>query len=327
MLITLLGYTDRGHTNWYSWNRFAHVFRTLGFEVEWTSVPQSRSQNRLWICWREPSAEILIGEGLVRPGDIVFQKLHAFDVEQGIDYGTDPAAFLQKWHWPVYQSLERLVDAGVPAYGFGCRTRVEEFPEKHRIVRKLGDRIFWMPYGSVHVSYSELPKLSPILSGFTRDIGYVGSRWGWPGMGNLDTMRDFLDPLLSGHVSTVEGHFGTPRGRISESEQRRVLQSSRLCPIVHAPFWRAEHGVQDRFWTVFALGRFGVVDNEGVFSFFSPSEVVCAIDPEEYKDKSLYYLSHVDQQAKYIRRIQERIRSEYNFYNSWQSILNRLGLL
>ena len=38
MIVTLLGYTNTSHTNWYPWNRFYDVFTTLGYSVEWTEL-------------------------------------------------------------------------------------------------------------------------------------------------------------------------------------------------------------------------------------------------------------------------------------------------
>lgn len=329
MQVTLLGYT-KWHTHWYSWNRLAHVFSTLGFQVEWTSSPVSGSQNRIWICWREPNAETLLDSNLVRPGDVIFQKLHPFETEDDVSYGENLQEFFRDWHWPVYRSLERMVDNGSYVFGFGCHTRIDGFTEKARIVNKLRDRIFWMPYGPVHYSLQELQHATPVLDGFEYDLGYVGSRWGRSGMGNLDTMARYLDPLsgllsLSHRKVCIAGGIGSKY--VTEDEQKIILRKSRLCPIVHAPFWQMEQGVQDRFWMVFASGRFGVVDNEGVYEYFRPSEVVYAASPGEYLELSLYYLRNVDKQTPFIERVQERIKKQYNLYVSWRNALNALRLL
>ncbi len=323
-LITLVGYTEWWHTNRYSWSAFAAIFRHLGFDVEWTSAPAPSSRHRLWICWRRPSAEALVNSGLTVRGDIVLQKLHAFEDETEIDYGDDPEAFFRTWHWPVYASIERLLEAGVEVYGFGCKTSFAEFPEKARIVRKLGPRIFWIPYGSAHVWPDDLARMRPVMDEFCYDIGYVGSRWGRPGMGNLEAMERFLDPLLVGRTQVVAGNFGSDLGQVDEIVHRSILTKSKLCPIVHAPFWRAERGIQDRFWTVFSFGRFGVVDNEGVYDFFDRGEVVCAPEAGEYVERSLYFLTHPEKQRSYIERIQARIAAEYNLVNSWKRILTSL---
>lgn len=323
MLITLMGYTQ-WHTHWYSWNRFCHVFKTLGFDVEWTSSPQPSSQQRLWICWRKPSAEDLYASGIVKQDDIVFQKLHPFSDETTTSYESDALSFLKAWHWPVYLSLERMVEEGKRVYGFGCATRVSGFPEKERIVQKLQGRIFWIPYGSVHFSLEEIQSSSPVMDSFEYDTGFVGSRWGRPGMGNLDSMEAYLDPLATRTSSAISGLIGS--NYVSELELKSILKHSRLCPIVHAPFWKAEQGIQDRFWTVFTAGRFGVTDNEGIYRFFGEDEVVVGLSPDEYLEKSLYYLKHVDKQLPFVLSAQRRIKSEYNLYFTWGNILKLLKL-
>ena len=81
----------------------------------------------------------------------------------------------------------------------------------------------------------------------------------------------------------------------------------------------------DRFWTVFSLGRFGVVDNEGVFDFFNEDEVVLETNPEEYVAKSLYYMKNVEKQLPYIEKIQKRIKAEYNQHEVWKNILKQIN--
>lgn len=81
----------------------------------------------------------------------------------------------------------------------------------------------------------------------------------------------------------------------------------------------------DRFWTVFSLGRFGVMDNEGILDFYNEDEIVLATSPEEYFDKSMYYMNHVDKQLPYIEKILSRIKTEYNQYEVWKKILQKIN--
>ena len=102
---------------------------------------------------------------------------------------------------------------------------------------------------------------------------------------------------------------------------KEILSKGKLCPIIHCPSWIAERGIMDRFWTVFATGRFGVCDNAGIYEFFDEDEVVCAEDPAEYVDKSLYYAENVDKQLPFIEIAQKRIKEEFNFYVTWPKII------
>ena len=52
-------------------------------------------------------------------------------------------------------------------------------------------------------------------------------------------------------------------------------------------------GVQDRFWSVFTSGRFGVSDTEGVYEFFNEDEVVVCTDPNEYYLKTHSQISNL----------------------------------
>ena len=65
----------------------------------------------------------------------------------------------------------------------------------------------------------------------------------------------------------------------------------------------------DRFWTVFSLGRFGVIDNTGILDFYNEDEIVLATEKEEYIDKSLYYMNNVEKQKPYIEKILKRIQT------------------
>jgi hypothetical protein len=103
-----------------------------------------------------------------------------------------------------------------------------------------------------------------------------------------------------------------------------ILQSSKLCPIIHAPSWIAEKGVQDRFYTVFSAGRFGVCDNPGVYEFFNENEVVCEPDATKYVEKSLYYIENYKEQQPFIESVQYKLKSKYNLFIQWQDILSKV---
>lgn len=324
-LITLLGYTEPGHTNWYPWNRFREVISELGYDIEWVELDDVElvARRRLFICWNSPDSEQLVRSGKWQPHDVVLQKVTSLGrTDNKVNWGDDPKGFFKTWKWPLYRKVERLLDSDVAVYAFGCRTRSEDFPEKHRIVSKLGDRLFWIPWGSSVYSRDEIQAAKPIMGDFKFDIGFVGSIWGRKGRGNLESWHQYILPILSSAdgPNCLAG-IGSEIGPVSDARHKRILKSSALCPIVNAPSWQAEGGVQDRFWTVFTSGRFGVVDVEGIYDFFNEDEVVCAEDPYEYVDKSLYFLRNPDKQRPYIEKVLTRIQSEYNYYQTWSRII------
>ncbi len=292
-IVTLLGYSIPGHTNWYPWKIFHRVFTELGYLCEWVEAEQidlTSSQRRIYICWNVPDAKTLLSLDKVRPGDVILQKLTSLGKGYGhVNWGNDPLEFFRNWTWPIYKAVEDLYDSGVNIYAFGCRTNTELFPEKHRICEKLKDRIHWIPWGSSLYTWEEIQNAKPAMDSFCYDIGFVGSIWGTVGRGNIDGVEDYLVPLMRGRKCMLAGR-GTERGPVDDDTHKEILRRSKLCPIINAASWRAEKGIQDRFWTVFTTGRFGVVDTEGVYDFFDEDEVVCETDPGEYVEKSLYFL-------------------------------------
>ena len=333
-IITLLGYTKSTHTNYWPWIAFYRVFQHLGYTTEWYhSLDKIKSirQKRIYICWGAPDSTQLKSykEGiLVRPGDIIIQKLtsiNAVDGDRSINWSDNPIEFYKNFDWPPYKRFESMVDQGVNIYAFGCKTRYDIYPEKRRICEKLKDRIFWIPWGSCLYDWDQLQKAKPIMSGFQYDLGFVGMKWGVEGRGNVDSIFNYLDPLVNnyGFKCALKGK-GFTRRHVSERVHKKILQKSQLCPIINAPSWRAEKGIQDRFWTVFSTGRFGVTDTAGVLEFYNENEVVWSEDPQEYVDLSLFYHKHLDKQLPFIEKILKRIKTEYNYFHSWDTIIRTL---
>jgi hypothetical protein len=325
--VTLLGYKNPKHTNWYPWKMFYQVLLELGYSTEWVyaeNVDTSTTSRRIFICWNEPDAGTFVNSNIIKPGDVIIQKLTSLGNGCGqVNWGNDPVEFFKNWTWPIYKMVEDLYDSGVNIYAFGCRTSIEPFPEKNRICQKLRDRIFWIPWGSSVYSWEEIQNAGPVMDGFSYDIGFVGSIWGKVGRGNVDVFNDYLQPLLSGRKCVLAGK-GTALGSVDDNTHKDILRRSKLCPILNAASWKAEKGVQDRFWTVFTTGRFGVVDSEGVYDFFDENDVVCETDPQEYVAKSLYFLQNVDKQLPYIEKVQTRIKQEYNYYFTWKNIVDKI---
>ena len=328
--VILLGYKEiwnggGRHTNWYPWNRFQEVFKTLNYEIKWFSLHEflqwnDKSTRRIFICWNDPTSIELIKTGYITKYDIILQKLTSLGKGmENINWGDDPKNYFKNWKWPLYKTVEHLFELGFNIYGFGCKTITEPFNEKHRICEKLKDRIFWITWGSTVYNQEEIKNCEPVIDNFKYDIGYVGSKWGQVGRGNIDQWNNFIEPLLQNNVVSLWG--SGLQGQISDEHTKVILKESKLCPIIHAPSWVAECGIQDRFYTVFTSGRFGVVDNEGVYDLFDTDDVVCEVDPKKYVEKSLYYMNNPKEQFPYIEKVQKKIKEKYNFYDMWQNII------
>ena len=327
--VVLLGYTSTNpiHTNYWPWGMFAKVLKDLGYTVEWKELEDCRrgqGHPRIFICWNKPNAQDIIEAGVYQPGDVILQKVTSLGRgDDGVSWGDDPLGFFKTWTWPTYQMVERLLDGGKNIYAFGCRTNVDLFPEKKRICKKLGKRLFWIPWGSSLFTWNEIVNAAPKMGGLAYDVCFVGSVWGQEGRGNIGSFFNYVRPLLRGSLYLLAGR-GTARGVVSNQEHKQMLQMSTLCPIINAPSWRAERGVQDRFWSVFTAGRFGVVDSEGVYEFFDEKDVVCETDPGEYIEKSRFFLENPAAQVPYIEKIQKRIKEEYNYYHTWANIIDTI---
>lgn len=332
-IVTLLGYSKveasgNRHTNWFPWNRFRDVFETLGYACEWLELDEVErgDEKRIFITWNEPTVMELYEAGAVRDGDIVFQKLTSLGKGmEKIDWTADPRAWSREWEWPIYRTVEYLVDLGLNVYAFGCATDPTLAPEKQRIVDRLGERLFWISWGGTPFDWAQVLDAAPKMDGFLYDIAFVGSKWGRVGRGNIDAWDRYLTPLENSAEVKFEKFGGIGAKMVSDEEMVKILRQSRLCPIIHAPSWQAERGVQDRFYTVFLSGRFGVCDNLGAVDLFGDAIAdIVTEDPAAYYDTSLHFAKNVGEQLPYIEFMQKRIKEEKNFYVTWRDILSAL---
>lgn len=329
-VITLLGYDTiksdgTRHTNWFPWNRFKDVYETIGYKCEWTNLNklQRRGEKRVFITWNEPTSLQLVQSGKVYSNDIIFQKLTSLGkgMEQE-NWTSNPKEWCKTWNWPIYRTLEYLYDCGINIYGFGCKTRYDEFPETKRICEKMKDRIFWISWGGTPFNWEQIKHAKPVMENLTNDITFVGSKWGVVGRGNPDAWQKYIEPLQKLEYKFKQ-YGGIGSQMVSDDEMVNLLQKSKLCPIIHAPSWQAEYGVQDRFYSVFLSGRFGICDNEGIIDLFGLEVAeICTEDPNAYLQKSKNFLKFPRKQLPYIKYIQHKIKTKYNFYKQWEYILN-----
>jgi hypothetical protein len=333
MDVILVGYQPRlfrkKHTNFWPWNYLTGTFRKLGYQTWHLNANKiDHSRPHIYICWNEPDTIHLINKYNIHKDSVLVQKLTSFDGSPesvGKEWTDNPMKFFQEWHWPQYKKLDQLSNSGYRFYAFGARTDVDSFPMKKIIVDKYKERIFWIPWGTMTVSYDEIMNAKPVMDGFKYDLGFVGSRWGTMYRGNILEWDNWLQPIVDkAKISVIAGR-GTKQGPVSVAEHIDILKSSRLCPIIHAASWKVEKGIMDRFWTVFSLGRFGVIDNTGILDFYNEDEIVLATEKEDYIEKSLYYMNNVEKQKPYIEKALKRIQQEYNQYIVWKNILGKIS--
>jgi hypothetical protein len=333
MDVVLVGYQPRlfrkKHTNFWPWNYLTGTFRKLGYQTWHLNANKiDHSKPHIYICWNEPDTIHLFNKYNIHKDSVLVQKLTSFDGSPesvGKEWTDNPMKFFQEWHWPQYKKLDQLSNSGYRFYAFGAKTDVDSFPMKKIIVDKYKDRIFWIPWGTMTVSYDEIMNAKPVMDGFKYDLGFVGSRWGTMYRGNILEWDNWLQPLVDKAKTSVIAGRGTKLGPVSVAEHIDILKSSRLCPIIHAASWKVEKGIMDRFWTVFSLGRFGVIDNAGILDFYNEDEIVLATEKEDYIEKSLYYMNNVEKQKPYIEKALKRIQQEYNQYIVWKNILGKIS--
>lgn len=116
--------------------------------------------------------------------------------------------------------------------------------------------------------------------------------------------------------------YSQVNNHITDDEMKLLLKKGRVCLILHAPSWQAEQGIQDRFYSVFLAGRFGICDDLGAVSIFGKEiSDICTEDPEEYYQKTLHFFHNMEEQEKYIKYIQNKIKTKYNFFVQWYNIM------
>jgi len=325
-IITILGYTNtiRKHTNWFPWNRFKDVFETIGYKVEWreiNNIKRKKNEKRLFITWNEPTCyELVKHSNFIKDRDIIFQKLTSLGkYDNGVNWTENPHEWGKKWKWTMYQMLDQCYEKGYNIYGFGCRSDYDEYPIKKQICEKLKNRIFWISWGGTPFNFKQILESEPKMDNLNKNCGFVGSKWGVIGRGNIDAWNKYLTPL---NKLNFESYGGMGRKMLTNDEMVKKLQEYKICPIIHAPSWQAEQGIQDRFYTVFISGRFGICDNLGAIKIIGEEiKDICTIDPKKYYEKSLYYMKNINEQQKYIKIIQEKIKIKYNFYIQWYNVM------
>jgi hypothetical protein len=333
MNIYLVGYIPkyffkRKHTNFWPWSYLAETFRQLGYNAFHVDAGKTdHTKPALYLCWNDPDTIDLINKYKPHKDSILIQKLTSFDASpesQGREWTSDPVSFFKAWHWPQYRKLDLLADSDYRFYAFGALTDTDSFPGKKQIVDKYRDRIFWIPWGTMTVSHQEIMKSAPVIDNFKYDLAFVGSRWGSRYRGNISEWDTYLKPIIDAAGKSYIAGRGTRKGSVSVRQHIEALKQAALCPIIHATSWKVEKGIMDRFWTVFSLGRFGVTDNEGILSFYEEKEVVLALSPDEYIDKSLYYMKNPVMQKPYIEYALRLIKEKYNQYEVWKTILPKI---
>jgi hypothetical protein len=333
MNIYLVGYIPgfffiSKHTNFWPWSYLTQTFREIGYNAYHLNVNKiDHNKPALYICWNSPDTLELLEKYKPHKDSIIIQKLTSFDASpesQGKEWTSDPVDFFKSWHWPQYKKLDQLNDSGYRFYAFGAKTDTESFPEKKRIVDKYRDRIFWIPWGTMTVPYQEIMKSVPITDNFRYDLAFIGSRWGSRYRGNISEWDTYLRPLIDAAGKSFIAGRGTRRGAVSVSEHVNALKQAALCPIIHAASWKVEKGIMDRFWTVFSLGRFGVTDNEGILNFYDEKEVVLALSPDEYFERSMYFMKNPKAQKPYIESALRLIKEKYNQHEVWKTILKKI---
>ena len=244
---------------------------------------------------------------------------------ESVNWTVDAAAWIQNWEWPIYRTIEYLADMGCAVHAFGCRTASGLAPEKDRIVERLGERMHWIPWGGTPFDWANVLAAAPVMSGFKRDAVFVGSKWGRIGRGNIDAWKRYLEPIEASDEISFEKVGGIGQKMVTDDEMVAILRTGKTCPIVHAPSWQAERGVQDRFYTVFLSGRFGVCDNLGAIDVFGDEIAeICDPLPASYYEKTLYFSKALEAQLPYVKFIQDLIKKHNNFYVSWYDLLSSL---
>lgn len=319
---------SKKHTNYWPWSYLVNTINEIGYKAYFKNAENiDHKKPNIYVVWNSPDSLELIEKYKIHKDSIIIQKLTSFDgspESASTDWTLDPRSFFIKWHWPQYKKLEKLDEMKINFYAFGAKSDTEYAPVKKQIIDKYKEKIFWIPWGTMTVPYRQIQAAQPIMNGFKYDVGFVGSKWGTRERGNILDWEQQLDPLIKEATSSYIAGKGTPKGPVSVEAHIEALQKSKICPIIHANGWKAEKGIMDRFWTVFSLGRFGVVDNEGILDFYNRNELVLETDPGEYIEKSLYYMKNVEQQKPYIEKILSRIKTEYNQQVVWKNILDRI---
>jgi hypothetical protein len=135
------------------------------------------------------------------------------------------------------------------------------------------------------------------------DIGFVGGYWPYKGQ----VINDYLFPLLNNVGEYSVKIFGNQPwpvnqycGLISDDDVKNLFVSSRISPNLSEPHAQ-KYGidVNERIFKILYSGGFCVSDNVDSYSLFG-NGVVLSDNPEDFKEKILFYLKEENQEKRQI---------------------------
>jgi hypothetical protein len=302
-VVIFVGNNDKNQSHWMLWNRLCEIFNNIGHECKWMTHINDVNKNNnddnektIFFVRNHIDNLKLIDSGKVNKNDIIFQKLEQKKTNNN------------GWDWTSYKTVENLYDEGYNIYGFTNSLEIDNFPEKKRIIEKLNKRIIIIKAGGSSFDSNKIKNCVPVMEKLKKEMNVL-----------MDNKK-YIELLeKSKYIINYQEHF-------QYYEIKDKLKNYAMCPILHTDLEREQKILNENFYNVFISGRFGICDNMTAVEIFGEEiKDICTEDPEEYYEKSIYYLEHPEEQLKYIETIQNKIKKKYNYSTQFDIFLNNIN--
>lgn len=160
------------------------------------------------------------------------------------------------------------------------------------------------------------------------DIGFVGGYWPYKGQ----VISKYLFPLLNPMGKYKVKIFGNQPwpvnqycGLISDEGVKDLFVSAKICPNLSEPHaQKFGIDVNERIFKTLYSGGFCVSDYVKSYEMFGDS-VVLAHNPEDFKEKIDYYLSHPKERIEKSIKGQEYIKQNHTGFHRASQIMKAFG--
>lgn len=127
---------------------------------------------------------------------------------------------------------------------------------------------------------------------------------------------------------------------ILPNEIGQIYRAAKVCPNIHGAFQKNEvsthpstladqpgNALNERIFQVSGSGGFQIADdNPQIRDFFDETELVCAKDAADFKEKIHYFMDKPEERQAYIERIQKKILEKHTYHHRINDLLEWLNL-
>ena len=143
----------------------------------------------------------------------------------------------------------------------------------------------------------------------------------------------YIRPLLDRYtlIAVGKGWDGWPVTRMSipYGEESKIISSASLAPNVHMDLSRELPGMPPNMRTFQSIAGGSLVVSDNVPAlrlYFRENEIPVGYTPEDYEEKTAYFIDHPDERNAFWLRAYNRLMDEHTYIHRAKSLLEELSL-